>query len=92
MNTEHFIIIPDKVVHDVKNKSSYESSARPFPLKNTLQIRQNNYDTRIRPHCYTTAEMMQPPSDDVPTLKCCYLHACFIKCPGLIVVDFEKGN
>ena len=36
---------------------------------------EHDHDPRIRPHGYTTEEMMQPPSGTVPPLsRCC--------CPG----------
>ena len=39
---------------------------------NTVQMQQHVDDPRIRSHCYTAVEMMQPPSDTVPTLsRCC---------------------
>ena len=47
----------------------------------------------IRLHGYTTAEMMQPPSDTVPTLsRCCCLYACCMKFQGWLWLIWRKNT
>ena len=90
-NTESVLVMPDKGVKDVKNQPT-KSSARPFVSLNTVQMPQHDHDPRIRPHYETTAEMMQPPSDTVPTLsRCCCFLCLFHKRLALIQVDLAKN-
>ena len=42
-------------------------------------MQQHVHDPRIKLHCYTTVDMMQPFFDIVSTLsRCCCLYACFV--------------
>ena len=65
---------------------------RSFSSVNAVEVQQHDYDPRVRPHCHTAAEMMQPPSDAVPTLVTppLLLLGLFHKIPSLAMVDLGK--
>ena len=89
MNTELVVVIPDKVVHDVKNQATKvrrdgsfrwipDAAASPWPADQTALLHYG---------------------DDAATFRCCpdvvtlLLHVrLFHKVPGLILVDLEKKN
>ena len=90
MNTETFLIIPDKVVHDEKNQATKDrrhhsfrwipdAAVWPWPANQTVLLHNGGDDAATLRYCPDAATLL---------LLVCLFH----KVPGLILVVLEKKN